>query len=419
MGIKDKLTHAWNVLFYEEEKLARPDSYPIYGGSFSYQSHRNRPTYSNERSIISSIYTQIGIDFAAVDMRHVRQDEDERYVETINSGLNECLTLQANVDQTARAFKQDLVTTMFDKGAIAIVPVDTSLSPLDTGGYDIQSLRVAEIVAWFPRHVRVRIYDDREKIGGVHREITLPKSVVAVIENPLYSVMNEPNSTLKRLIRKLNLLDQVDDAAASGKLDIIVQLPYTIKSEARRTQAEQRRKDLEIQLKDSTYGIGYLDATEKITQLNRPAENNLLAQIEYLTKELFNQLGLTKDVFDGTADEATMLNYYNRTIEPLLTEVSAAMKRTFLTKTARTQLQSIEFFRDPFKLVPVSQLAEIADKFTRNEVASSNDVRGIIGWKPVKDPKADELRNKNLPLPIEPPTVSEPVREEADLQNES
>lgn len=419
MGIRDKLSHAWNVLFYEEEKLARPDSYPIYGGSFSYQSHRNRLGYSNERSIISSIYTQIGVDFAAVDLRHVRLDDDERYVETMKSGLNECLTLQANVDQTARAFKQDIVTTMFDKGAIAIVPVDTSVSPLDTGGFDIQSFRVAEIVAWFPRHVRVRVYDDREEVGGIHREITLPKTAVAVVENPFYSVMNEPNSTLKRLIRKLNLLDQVDDAAASGKLDIIVQLPYTIKSEARRSQAEQRRKDLEVQLKDSTYGIGYLDATEKITQLNRPAENNLLAQIEYLTKELFNQLGLTKEVFDGTADEATMLNYYNRTIEPLLAAVSEAMKRSFLTKTARTQNQSIEYFRDPFKLVPVSQLAEIADKFTRNEVASSNDVRGIIGWKPAKDPKADELRNKNLPLPIEPPIVSDPVREEEDLQNGS
>lgn len=418
-AIVDRLKHGWNALFYEEEKLARPDAFPVYGGSFGYQSHRNRLNYSNERSIISSIYTRIGIDFAAVDMRHVRLDENDRYVSTIDSGLNNCLTLEANVDQTARAFKQDIVTTMFDKGAIAIVPVDTTLSPLSTGGYDILTMRVAEVVAWYPRHVRVRVYDDREKFGGLHREITLPKSTVAIVENPLYSVMNEPNSTLQRLIRKLNLLDEVDEQSASGKLDLIIQLPYVVKTEAKREQAVQRKKDLEVQLQDSKYGIAYTDATEKITQLNRPAENNLLGQIEYLTQLLYSQLGLTKEVFDGTADEATMLNYYNRTIEPLLAAVTEAMKRIFLTKTARTQLQSVEYFRDPFKLVPVSQVAEIADKFTRNEVASSNDIRSIVGWRPVNDPKAEELRNKNIPMPDPPPTEPTPVREEADLQNGS
>jgi hypothetical protein len=415
----DRLKHGWNALFYEEEKLARPDAFPIYGGSFGYQSHRNRLTYSNERSIISSLYTRIGIDFAAVDMRHVRLDENDRYSETIDSGLNNCLTLEANIDQTSRAFKQDIVTSMFDKGAIAIVPVDTTLSPLTTGGYDILTMRVAEVVAWYPRHVRVRVYDDREKFGGLHREITLPKSTVAIVENPLYSVMNEPNSTLQRLIRKLNLLDEVDEQSASGKLDLIIQLPYVVKTEAKREQAAQRKSDLESQLKDSKYGIAYTDATEKITQLNRPAENNLLGQIEYLTQLLYSQLGLTKEVFDGTADEATMLNYYNRTIEPLLAAVTEAMKRTFLTKTARTQSQSIEYFRDPFKLVSVSDMAEIADKFTRNEVATSNDIRSIVGWRPSTDPKAEELRNKNLPLPVAPPTEPTPVREEADLQNGS
>lgn len=418
-SIRDRLKHSWNALFYEEEQVLRPDAYPIYGGSFGYQSHRNRLSYSNERSIISSIYTRIGIDFATVDMRHVRLDDDDRYIETINSGLNNCLQLEANVDQTARAFKQDIVTTMFDKGAIAIVPVDTSLSPLETGGYDIQTLRVAEIVAWYPRHVRVRLYDDREKYGGLFREVTLPKNVVAVVENPLYSVMNEPNSTLQRLIRKLNLLDQVDEQSASGKLDLIIQLPYVVKTDTKRDQATKRKKDLEVQLKDSKYGIAYTDATEKITQLNRPAENNLLGQIEYLTKLLYSQLGLTEEVFNGTADEAAMLNYYNRTIEPLLAAVTEAMKRVFLTKTARSQLQSLEYFRDPFKLVPVSQIAEIADKFTRNEVASSNDIRSIVGWRPVMDPKANELRNKNIPLPDTPQPESHPVREEEDLQNGS
>lgn len=418
-SIKDRLKHGWNALWYEEEKLTRPDAYPIYGGSFGYQSHRTRLSYSNERSIIASIYTRIGIDFAAVDMRHVRLDDEDRYVGTIDSGLNNCLQLEANIDQSARAFKQDIVTTMFDKGAIAIVPVDTTLDPLVTGGYDIQTMRVAEVVAWYPRHVRVRVYDDREMYGGLHREVTLPKSLVAVVENPLYSVMNEPNSTLQRLIRKLNLLDEVDEQSASGKLDLIIQLPYVVKTDAKREQATQRKKDLEVQLKDSKYGIAYTDATEKITQLNRPAENNLLGQIEYLTALLYSQLGLTKEVFDGTADEETMLNYYNRTIEPLLTSVTEAMKRTFLTKTARSQHQSIEFFRDPFKLVPVSKMPEIADKLTRNEVASSNDIRSIFGWKPVNDPKANELRNKNLPIPESPPIESDPAREEEDLQNGS
>ena len=406
-SFSDRLKHAWNAFTNQEDRIR---SYGDYGASYGLRPDRVRLNVSNERSIISSIYTRIGIDVSSVDLKHVRLDENGRYLSDIDSGLNTCLTLEANIDQAARAFKQDVAMSLLDRGVIAIVPVDTTLNPNTTGGYDIQTMRVAEIVSWFPNHVGLRLYNQQT---GQKEEITLPKSFVAIIENPLYSVMNEPNSTLQRLIRKLNLLDSVDEQTSSGKLDLIIQLPYVIKSEARKQQAEQRRKDIEVQLKGSQYGIAYTDGTERITQLNRPAENNLLTQVEYLTKLLYGQLGLTEEIFNGTADEKTMLNYYNRTIEPILAAIAQGMKRTFSTKTARSQNQSIEFFRDPFKLVAVSDVAEIADKFTRNEILSSNEVRAIIGYKPDPAPKSDELRNKNLP-----PT-EEPMIPEGELQNGS
>lgn len=412
----DRLKHAWNA-FTGTERFHK--NYADYGESYGSRPDRTRLNITNERSIISSIYTRLGIDVSSVSMQHVRLDENNRYIETIDSGLNNCLTLEANIDQGSRAFKQDIAMTLFDKGVIAIVPVDTTINPQVSGSYDINTLRVAEIVTWYPRHVRVRVYNDRL---GRKEEITLPKTTVAIVENPLYSVMNEPNSTLQRLIRKLNILDAVDEQSGSGKLDLIIQLPYVIKTEARRQQAETRRLDIENQLKGSKYGIAYTDGTEKITQLNRAAENNMLKQIEYLTNMLYGQLGLTEEVFTGVADEKTMLNYYNRTIEPVLAAIAEAMKRTFLTKTARSQRQSIEYFRDPFKLVAVSDIAEIADKFTRNEILSSNEVRGIIGFKPVSDPEADELRNKNLPKAIEPepePETKVPEQREVINQNGS
>lgn len=403
--IKDRLQHAWNAFTDQTPEQRQEMGYQL-GASYGFRPDRSRFNISNERSIIASVYTRVGIDFASILLRHVRLDENDRFKETINSGLNTCLTLEANIDQGGRQFRQDVAMSLLDKGVIAIVPVETSFAPDQTAGYDIKSMRVGEIVAWFPRHVRVSLYND---ITGRKEELTLPKSVVAIVENPLYSVMNEPNSTLQRLIRKLNLLDAVDEASSSGKLDLIVQLPYVIKSESRKQQAEQRKVDLENQLAGSKYGIAYVDGTEKITQLNRPAENSLLSQIEYLTAMLYGQLGLTKEIFDGTANEATMLNYYTRTIEPLLGAVAEAMKRTFLTKTGRSQGQSIEYNRNPFALVSASDLAEIADKFTRNEILSSNEIRGIIGFKPATDPKAEELRNKNLPL-VEPPPPELPAK---------
>lgn len=356
-------------------------------------------TITSSKTIVSSIYNRLGIDVAAIAIQHVRLDDDGRYKETIKSGLQNCLTLEANLDQAARAFRQDMAMTLFDKGTIAVVPVDTTLDPKVSGAFDIKTLRVGEIVQWFPKHVKVNLYNENK---GRREEVVLPKQIVAIIENPLYSVMNETNSTLQRLIRKLSLLDQLDEQVSSGKLDLIIQLPYVIKSEARRNQAEVRRKDIEMQLKDSKYGIAYTDGTEKITQLNRPVENTMLKQVEYLTTMLYGQLGLTEDVFNGTASEAVMLNYHNRTIEPILSAITEGMKRTFLTKTARSQGQSIEFYRDPFKLVTISDMAEIADKFTRNEIASTNEIRSAIGWKPAQDPKADELRNKNMPAAAEP-----------------
>jgi hypothetical protein len=396
--VKEGFKHSWNA-FLDENYLDGLHSHSHNGvGGLGYYASpsRTRLSFSNERSIISSIYTRVGIDVAGIDIRHVRTDADGRYTGDMTSGLQDCIQVDPNLDQGPQQFQQDIAMTLFEKGVAAIVPVETDISPLETGGYDIKSLRVGEVVGWHPQHVRVSLYDER---NGERKEITIPKKMVAIIENPLYAVMNEPNSTLKRLTKKLGMLDSVDEQTSSGKLDMIIQLPYVIKSEARRAQAEQRRKDIEFQLKGSTYGIAYTDGTEKIQQLNRPVENNFLKQIEYLTEELYSQLGLTKEVMNGTADEKAMLNYHNRTIKPIVRAISEEMKRKFLTKTARSQGQSIMFFRDPFALVPMEQVAEIADKFTRNEVLSANEIRQGIGFKPSKDPKADQLVNSNMPQP--------------------
>lgn len=372
------------------------------GQGSSIRPDRPRLTRGNERSIINSLVNRVAIDVAAVDIQHCRLDEEGRFVEPMNSPLNKCLTLEANIDQAPQAFKRDIVMSMFDEGVVAIVPVDTDRDPED-GSFEIHSMRTGKIVEWYPQHVRVNLYNE---LKGQREDVILPKSMVAIVENPLYSIVNEPNSTMQRLKRKLALLDAIDEQSGSGKLDMIIQLPYTIKSDARRDQAEKRRKDIEMQLHDSKYGIAYVDATEKITQLNRPIENNLMGQIEYLTNMVYSQLGITQSILDGTADEKTMLNYYDRTIEPILAAIMEEMKRKFLTKTARTQLQSISYFRNPFKLVPVAQLAEIADKFTRNEIMTSNEIRQGIGMRPSNDPKADELRNSNLNHPDETPQPS-------------
>jgi len=385
------LRHAWNV-FSNQDNKTQPYS-GDYGSAYAYRPDRVRLRIPNERSIIASIYTRLSIDVASIDMRHIKTDADDRYKDDIVSGLQNCLTVEANIDQAAQAFRMDIALTLFDKGVAAIVPVDTSLNPLSTGGYDILTLRVGEIVQWYPEHVQIWLYN---QALGYRQLITLPKTVVAIVENPLYAVMNEPNSTLQRLLNKLNLLDAVDDASASGKLDLIIQLPYVIKSEARRQAAEQRRQDIEFQLKGSKYGIAYTDGTEKITQLNRPAENNLMAQIEFLTTMLYGQLGLTEEVMNGTADEKTMLNYWNRTIDPTLNAIAQAMRRTFLTKTARTQHQTIEYFRDPFRLIPIENIAKIADVFSRNEIMSANEIRQVLGLRPSTDPKADKLINSNI-----------------------
>jgi putative sterol carrier protein len=392
------LKHAWNVFSNQDEQRRYQPYVPYteyYGNSTSYRPDRSRLRIANDKSIISSIYTRISVDVASVDMRHVRLDDEDRYLEDIDSGLNNCLTLEANIDQAARALRQDIVMTLFDGGCAAVVPVDTSINPTESGSFDILTLRVGEITSWYPHHVRVNLFNEDL---ATRQEITLPKSTVAIIENPLYSVMNEPNSTLQRLFRKLNLLDSIDEQSASGKLDLIIQLPYVIKSEARRQQAEQRRADIEFQLKGSQYGIAYTDGTEKITQLNRPIENNLMGQVEFLTTMLYGQLGLTDAVMNGTADEKTMLNYWNRTVEPILTATIEEFRRKFLTKTARTQKQSVLFFKDPFKLIPIQNIAEIADKFTRNEIMTSNEFRQIVGRKPHPDPKADQLVNANMPI---------------------
>ena len=386
-----RLMHAWNAFSNREAVYGYPQY--DFGMGYSIRPDRVRLTLGSERTIVSSIYNQIAIDVSAISVVHARMDQNGRFLESVSSGLNECLSISANVDQSGRNFLQEAVMSLFDEGAIAIVPVDTTINPQVSGGYDIRSLRTGKILDWFPDHIRVEVYN--EKLGR-KEEVTLPKSMVAIIENPLYLVMNEPNSTLKRLVNKINLLDSIDTQSGSGRLDLFIQLPYTIKSDARRAQAIHRTKDIELQLAGSKYGIAYVDGSEKITQLNRPAENNLLKQVEYLTGMLYNQLGLTESVFNGTADEKTMLNYYNRTVEPVLSAIVDEMRRKFLTKTARSLGQDIVFFRDPFRLVPVLELAEIADKFTRNEILSSNEVRAIIGYKPSNQPGADELRNKNL-----------------------
>lgn len=395
------LKHAWNVFSNQEQNRNEPYTDYYGSGAYGYRPDRIRLRVPNERSIISSIYTRLSIDVASVDIRHVRLDDQKRYVADIDSGLNNCLTVEANIDQAARAFRQDVALTLFDKGVAVLVPVDTTLSPEQTGGFDILTLRVGEVVTWYPKHVKISLYNEAT---AQREEITLQKSAVAIIENPLYSVMNETNSTLQRLLQKLNLLDVIDEGNASKKLDLIIQLPYVIKSEARRQQAEQRRTDIEFQLKSSQYGIAYTDGTEKITQLNRPAENNLLPQIEFLTAMLYGQLGLTEEVMNGTADEKAMLNYWNRTIEPILNAIVESMRRSFLTKTARTQKQSILFFRDPFRLVPIENIAEIADKFTRNEIMTSNEMRQVVGMAPHPDPKADQLLNSNMPQGSPTPT---------------
>lgn len=403
MSFGSRLKHAWNAF----NGNAHMD-YRNLGMSYSYRPDRPRLSRGNERSIVTSVYNRIALDVAALKIQHIRLDENGRFVSVIQDGLNNCLTVEANIDQTARAFIQDVVISMFDEGSVAIVPVDTTTNPNITGSYDIQSMRVGQILDWYPMYVRVRVYNE---LTGKKEDIVVPKSTVAIIENPLYAVINEPNSTMQRLIRKLNLLDVIDEQSGSGKLDLIIQLPYVIKTEARRQQAENRRKDIEGQLSGSKYGIAYTDGTERITQLNRSVNNNLMSQIEYLTSMLYSQLGITQSILDGTADEKTMLNYNNRTIEPIISAIVDEMKRKFLTKTARSQLQSISFFRDPFKLVPVNDIAEIADKFTRNEIMTSNEIRQVVGMKPSDDPRADELRNKNLSAPSkstsDPPVVSE------------
>lgn len=383
-----RLKHAWNAFMNKDPTREYSDGVISY-----YNPYRRRLTRGNERSIATSVYNRIAMDAAAIDFNHVRLDGNGRYLETIDSGLNDCLTVEANIDQTGRAFIQDIVLSMLDEGCVAVVPIDTSFDPNLTKSYDIYSMRVGEITEWRPNRVKVRLYNDRT---GRKEELVFPKSQVAIIENPLYAIINDPNSTLQRLIRKLSLLDVTDEQTASGKLDLIIQLPYIIKTEARRLQAEKRRKDVENQLAGSKYGIAYTDGTERITQLNRSLENNLLKQIEYLTELFFSQIGITQSILDGTADDKTMLNYYNRTIEPILSAIADEFNRKFLTKTARSQKQTIMYFRDPFRLVPVNDIAEIADKLTRNEIMTSNEIRQIIGMRPSEDPKADELRNSNI-----------------------
>lgn len=390
MRMRDRLQHAWNAFVYNDNSYTNPQNL---GGFSTFKPDRVHFSRGVEKSIVTSVYNRLALDVSSIAIKHVRLDDNGRYVEEINSGLHNCLNVEANIDQTGRAFLQDVVMSMLDEGCVAIVPVDTTVNPAVSGSYEINTMRTGKILEWYPAHVRIRVYNDKK---GIHEELTLPKSSVAIIENPLYAVINEPNSTMQRLIRKLNLLDVVDEQTSAGKLDLIIQLPYVIKSEARRKQAEERRKDIEMQLAGSKYGIAYTDGTERITQLNRPAENNLMKQVEYLTNMLYSQLGLTQSILEGSADEKTMLNYYNRTIEPIIAAIVDEIKRKFLTKTARAQKQSIMFFRDPFKLVPVENMAEIADKFTRNEIMTSNEIRQIVGMMPSKDPGADELRNKNL-----------------------
>lgn len=385
--IGERLKNGWNAFINNKDPSL---TYREIGSAYSYRPDRMRFTRGNERTIITSICTRIALDVAAIDIRHIRTDENGDYLEEIDSGLNSILSLEANKDQTARAFIQDLVQSMFDEGCVACAPIDIRVKGSEVR---IESMRTGKIVEWYPDHVKLLVYNDQK---GRKEELIMEKSKVAIIENPFYAVMNEPNSTLKRLIRKLAILDSIDEQSGSGKLDLIIQLPYVIKSEARRQQAEQRRKDIEMQLSGSKYGIAYTDGTEHITQLNRSLENNLMKQIEYLTDQLYSELGITSEIMNGTATEQTMLNYENRTIEPIISAIVDEFKRKFLTKTARSQRQTIKFFRDPFRLVPMNSIADMADKFTRNEIMTSNEFRTKVGMKPSTDPKADELRNKNI-----------------------
>ena len=412
MGIRDRLQHAWNAFVYNDNNYVDPQNL---GGLSTFKPDRVHFSRGVERSIVTSVYNRLALDVSSIAIKHVRLDENGRFKEEVDSGLQNCLNVEANIDQTGRAFLQDVVMSMLDEGCVAIVPVDTTIDPAKSGSYEINTMRTGKILEWYPAHVRVRVYNDKK---GIHEEIVLPKSAVAIIENPLYAVINEPNSTMQRLIRKLNLLDVVDEQTSSGKLDLIIQLPYVIKTDARRKQAEERRKDIEMQLSGSKYGIAYTDGTERITQLNRPAENNLMKQVEYLTSMLYSQLGLTQSIMDGSADDKTMLNYYNRTVEPILAAITDEIKRKFLTKTARSQKQTIMYFRDPFKLTPVLDLAEIADKFTRNEIMTSNEIRQIVGMKPADDPSADELRNKNLNQSNEEVDNKKALQSPEEIQNE-
>ena len=404
MGFFNRLQHGWNAFANARDPTLEYNT----GPGYYYRPDRPRFTRGNERSIVTSVYNRIALDVSAISIQHVRLDDNGRFSSVIESGLNNCLTLDANMDQTGRAFIQDIVMSMLDEGCVAIVPVDTTLDPAVTSSFDINTMRVGKIIEWRPKHVKVRIYNEKT---AKKEEVILSKKEVAIVENPLYAVMNEPNSTMQRLIHKLSLLDITDEQTASGKLDLIIQLPYVIRTEAKKQQAENRRKDIEMQLAGSKYGIAYADGTEKITQLNRSVENNLMKQIEYLTNNLYGQLGITQTILDGSADDKTMLNYYNRTIEPIVSAIVDEMKRKFLTKTARSQGQSILFFRDPFKLVPVNDIAEIADKFTRNEILTSNEIRQIIGIKPSEDPKADELRNSNIAEAKQDRALEKPVSE--------
>ena len=404
MGFFNRLQHGWNAFTNNRDPTLEYNT----GPGYYYRPDRPRFTRGNERSIVTSVYNRIALDVSAISIQHVRLDDNGRFSSVIESGLNNCLTLDANMDQTGRAFIQDVVMSMLDEGCVAIVPVDTTIDPAVTSSFDINTMRVGKIIEWRPKHVKVRIYNEKT---AKKEEVILSKKEVAIVENPLYAVMNEPNSTMQRLIHKLSLLDITDEQTASGKLDLIIQLPYVIRTEAKKQQAENRRKDIEMQLAGSKYGIAYADGTEKITQLNRSVENNLMKQIEYLTNNLYGQLGITQTILDGSADDKTMLNYYNRTIEPIVSAIVDEMKRKFLTKTARSQGQSILFFRDPFKLVPVNDIAEIADKFTRNEILTSNEIRQIIGIKPSEDPKADELRNSNIAEAKQDRTLEKSVSE--------
>lgn len=407
-----RLRHAWNAFTSRDPTNGyRPSE----GASYSSRPDRPRFYRGSERTIVTSVYNRIAMDVAALTVNHVRLDENDRFKEIISSGLNNCLTLDANVDQTGRALMQDIVMSMLDEGCVAIVPTDTTIDPKVSGSYEIETMRVGRIMEWRPKDVYVRLYNERT---GLKEDIWLPKKMVAIVENPLYAVINEPSSTLRRLTHKLRLLDAVDEQTSSGKLDMIIQLPYVLKGELKKQQAETRRQQIEDQLAGSRYGIAYIDGTERVTQLNRPIENNLLKQVEYLTNLLYSQLGISQAVMDGTADEKTMLNYNNRTIEPIISAIVDEMKRKFLTKTARSQKQTIMFFRDPFKLVPVENVAEIADKFTRNEIMTSNEFRQVIGMKPSDDPKADELRNANISAPAEEQNVSA-IKEEQEVENQN